>query len=148
MAYYPKGLAKAMEEYPSRWDFSQWNCLAEMALRPEDRNEIHEDGIKLRRRAWEIVAQAKEHRDTVDHSHEQVKEAHGKGAPAQRSAAQPSSSASLVKHGSSEMSGEMPIREPLTVQDEGLVVDEQGTTSQAQELIFMEDTTQQKGVVE
>ena len=42
----------------------------------------------------------------------------------------------------------MPIREPLTMQDEGLVVDEQGTTSQAQELIFMEDTTQQKGVVE
>ena len=54
----------------------------------------------------------------------------------------------MFEHGSSEMSGERPIKEPLK-QDEGLVVDEQGVTSQAHdELMFMEETKQQKGVVE
>ena len=51
MTYYHKALAKAMEENPSRWDFWQWNCLTEKPLRPEERNEIHGYGIKLRRRA-------------------------------------------------------------------------------------------------
>ena len=118
-----------------------------MALHPDEINAIHDYGIKLRRRAWEIVAEAKQHRDTADHSHEQVEAAHGKGAPAQESCAQLPSSVSLFEHGSSEMSGEMAIQEPLK-QDEGLVVDEQGATSQAQELMFMEETEQQEEVEE
>ena len=39
----------------------------------------------------------------------------------------------------------MPLQEPLK-QDERLVVDEQGATSQAQELMFIEETEQQEDV--
>ena len=59
----------------------------------------------------------------MDHSHEQVEAAHGGRAPARESGAQPSSSASLFERGSSEMSGEIPIQEPLHKQNEVLVVD-------------------------
>ena len=52
---YPRALVKAMAEYPWGWNFSNWNCVTDISCSPGEKSAIHENGVGLQRRKWEIV---------------------------------------------------------------------------------------------
>ena len=72
---YPRALMRTLVENPPNpiWDFANRNYLTDLERPPEEMNAIHQYGIELQRRAWEIVAEGHEDQEnTANVSYTQV----------------------------------------------------------------------------
>ena len=98
-------LVKTMAEFLSRWDFSNWTYLTELACILEETFATHECGFELQRRAWVILNAVQHQRDVDDVNVIQVEARAGrKKASASESGALQSSQTSLFEFASREKS--------------------------------------------
>ena len=160
MEDYPRTLIRALEENPPNptWDFANRNYLTDLECPPEEMNAIHQYGIELQKRAWEIAAEGQEYQEnTANVSYTQVEgRADRGGAQVKESSVPPSSRTSLFEHAPSAKFGELSMQLPkqkteheviVHVQDDDqeLVLMEESRMGEQQKQVVVEDEEQEKG---
>lgn len=131
---------RAWVEYPPWRGISGWSHQTVLACTPNERKDIHEYQVELRRPAWAMVAAAQDQRDTADVKRTQVQaRAHGEGAQAKESSALPSRQFCFFELATSEKSATSPTQttsEREKPEGQELVsMEERWKTEQQEELV-------------
>ena len=135
---------RAWVEYPPWRGISGWSHQTVLACTPNERKDIHEYQVELRRPAWAMVAAAQDQRDTADVKRTQVQaRAHGEGAQAKESSALPSRQFCFFELATSEKSATSPTQttsEREKSEGQELVsMEERWKTEQQEELVVVEN---------